>query len=465
MPGEAPHSDATTGLADRQRAFFRRGATRDIAFRRRQLATLRDGIVSREADILDALGWDLGRPPAEAYTSEIGVVLHEIDFALRHLGSWARPRRARSPLIIFPASSQVRPEPYGSALIIGPWNYPFQLAIAPLVAALAAGNCVIVKPSEAAPHMSALIAGMIGASFEPDHLAVVEGGAEATRSLLAQRFDHIFFTGGGAVARIVMAAAAEHLTPVTLELGGKNPCIVAADADLDKAARRIAWGKFVNAGQTCIAPDFVLAHASIRPALLARMKATIEAFYGAKPQASADYGRIVNDHHFQRLAALLGGDIAIGGQTDAAECYIAPTVIDNAGWDDAIMQEEIFGPILPVVAYDDLNSAIAMLEDRPKPLALYVFSNDRAVQDEVLRRLSSGGACVNDTFAQMLNLRLPFGGVGASGMGAYHGKAGFDTFSHRRSVVRRATWADPGSKYPPYTTPLPVLRRVMRFLY
>lgn len=422
--------------------------------------------MEREADLLAALKVDLGRPSAEAYTSEIAVVLHEIDFASRRLASWARPRKVRTPLILFPGSSWVQPEPYGRALIISPWNYPFQLAVAPLVAALAAGNCAVVKPSEVAPRTSALIAEMLTAAFERDYVAVVEGGAATVEALLAEQFDFIFFTGGPRVGRIVMAAAAKNLTPVVLELGGKNPCIVDSDADLDTAARRIAWGKFVNAGQTCIAPDFVLAHASIRSALLERLAAVIESFFGKDPQASPDYGRIINDHHVRRLAGLLGdGNISVGGRVDASDRYIAPTVLDNISWDAPIMQEEIFGPILPMLTFDDLNAAIEKLQQRPKPLALYFFSGNRVRQDEVLRRLSAGGACINDTLSQMLNLRLPFGGVGESGMGAYHGKGGFDTFGHAKAVVRRGVWADPGLRYPPYRTPLATLRTVMRFLF
>jgi aldehyde dehydrogenase (NAD+) len=455
----------SAGVADAQRAFLRRGLTREIGFRVRQLRALRSAIVQREGDILGALKRDLGRPMAESYTSEIGIVLHEIDFAVKNVAAWAKPRKVHTPLILFPASSWVYPEPYGCALVIAPWNYPFQLAVSPLIGALAAGNCAVVKPSEAAPHTSRLIADMIGNEFDPGYLAAVEGGSEETKTLLDQRFDYIFFTGGTRVGKIVMAAAARHLTPVTLELGGKNPCIVDASADLDKAARRIAWGKFVNAGQTCVAPDFVLAENSIKPALLARLAAAIESFYGADPKTSPDFGRIVNDHHFARLCALMGdGKVVAGGKTDAAERYIAPTIVEGVSWDHAIMQEEIFGPILPVLDFDDLEAVMTALELKPKPLALYFFSENRDRQEQVLRRLSSGGACINDTFAQMLNLRLPFGGVGDSGMGAYHGKAGFETFSHSKGVVKRSTWADPGIKYPPYTTPLAVLRRVMPWI-
>jgi aldehyde dehydrogenase (NAD+) len=454
-----------TAIAERQRAWFRTGASREIPFRLEQLSKLRDAIAKREADVLDALKRDLGRPAQEAYTSEVGIVLREIDVARRQLAAWARPRRVRTPLALFPAASRVHAEPYGSVLIIAPWNYPFQLAIAPLVAALAAGNCAVLRPSPAAPQTSRLLAGMIREVFDPAYVCAVEGGVAETQTLLAERFDYIFFTGAAHVGKLVMAAAARHLTPVTLELGGKNPCIVDRDADVAVAAKRIAWGKFMNAGQTCIAPDFVLAHKAIRAELVRRLAATITQFYGADPLASPDYARIVDEPHFDRLEAFLrDGDAAAGGLAVRPQRYIAPTVLERVSWDSPIMQEEIFGPLLPVLEFEDLDAAIEKLQAMPKPLALYYFSRARARQDEVLRRLPSGGACINDTFGQFINLRLPFGGVGESGMGAYHGKAGFDTFSHMRGVVRRATWADPGAKYPPYRMPLALLRRLMSFL-
>ena len=457
---------APQGIADRQRGFFSTGATRELRFRIRQLTALREVLVAREGDILGALRHDLGKPEVEAYASEIAPVLHEIDRARRGLRGWARPRKVHTPLILLPGTSWIHPEPRGCILIVGPFNYPFQLVMSPLIGALAAGNCAVVKPSEMAPHTSRLVSNVLAARFDPAYLTAVEGGVEETRALLAQRFDHILFTGSSRVGKIVMEAAARHLTPVTLELGGKNPCIVDGDADLEKAARRIVWGKFTNAGQTCIAPDFVVAHASIKAALLRRLSSTIQAFYGDDPLASADYGRIVNERHFTRLVALMReGDIVTGGQAVAEIRYIAPTVIDNVSWADPVMQEEIFGPILPVLRFDELEEVIERLRTQPKPLGLYYFSGDRTRQEEVIRRLPSGGACINDTFGQVLNSCLPFGGIGDSGMGAYHGRTGFDTFSHRRSVVRRSTWMDPGTKYPPYRTPLSVLRRITGFLY
>lgn len=453
---------ALAQLAETQRRFFRTGATRALDVRKRRLRALRASLVAAEADILEALRVDLGRPPAEAYSSEIGFVLIEIDTALKRLERWTGPQRMRTPWLLFPGSSSVVPEPFGSVLVIGPWNYPLQLVLAPAVAALAAGNCVVLKPSELAPATSKVIADIVGNTFDPEVMAVVEGGVEPTQALIHQDFDYLFFTGGTKIGRIVMAAAAENLTPVTLELGGKNPCIVAADADIATAAKRIAWGKFFNAGQTCIAPDFVLVEKAAEREFLDAMGRTLAKFYGSDPAASPHYARIVNERHFDRLAGYLDrGEIVAGGKADRAARYIAPTVLTGVTWDDPVMADEIFGPVLPVFAYDDLDAELAMLQQRPKPLALYLFTADEAAQDKVLRTVSSGGAAVNDVFAQWLNPDLPFGGVGESGMGAYHGKAGFDTFSHHRAVVRRRTWPDPVLKYPPYRTPLSVLKRLL----
>lgn len=451
-------------LVEAQRAFFRTGATRPLAFRRQALLRLRETLLRHEAQLLAALHEDLGRPPQEAYASEMAYVLAEIDAAVRELPLWMHGRRVPTPALLFPATSRIEPEPYGNVLVISPWNYPVQLLLVPLAGAVAAGNCVIAKPSELAPATSRVLAAIIAASFETAHVACVDGGAEAAQALLAQRFDFIFFTGSTRVGRIVMAAAARTLTPVTLELGGKNPCVVEAGTDLRLAARRIAWGKFFNAGQTCVAPDFVLAHASVRAELVERLGGAIRDFYGAEPAQSPDFGRIVNEHHAQRLAGLLrGAHAAFGGECDPQRRYVAPTVLDRVGWDDPVMQDEIFGPILPVLEFTDRAECIARLQAMPKPLALYVFAPDRAAQEAWLQ-LSSGGACVNDTMGHLLNRRLPFGGVGESGMGAYHGRASFDAFSHSRSVVRRGTWLDPGVKYPPYRIPLAALRRWLRLL-
>ncbi|WP_223476961.1 aldehyde dehydrogenase [Oricola indica] len=456
---------AIDDIAERQRRFFRTGATRDLAFRRRQLQAMRDMLASREDDVIEAMRHDLGRPAFEAFSSEIAVVTLEIDVALKRLAGWARPRRVGTPWLIFPGKSRIVPEPYGTALIIGPWNYPLLLLLAPAISALAAGNCAVIKPSELAPATSALVAEMIGRTFDPEVLAVVEGGIEPTQALLRQDFDYLFYTGSTRVGKIVMAEAAKHLTPVTLELGGKNPCIVAADADLKTAGRRIVWGKFYNAGQTCIAPDYVLVERSVEKTLLDAIGEALSDFYGTDPVQSPDYARIVNEHHFDRLETFLERGRAVhGGQTSREQRYIAPTVLSGIGWDDPVMADEIFGPILPVIPFDDLDTEIAALQARPKPLALYAFTADKARADKILETLSSGGAAINDVFAQFINMELPFGGVGASGMGAYHGKVGFETFSHMRAVVRRSTRIDPSLKYPPYKMPLRLLKRLVPWM-
>jgi aldehyde dehydrogenase (NAD+) len=453
-------------LANRQRDFFFNRGPKEPAFRIQQLKALKKAIEKNEQQILDALKRDLNKPETEAYASEISPVLREIEVALKSIASWARPKRVRTPFLLFPGSSSIYSEPYGSVLIIAPWNYPFQLAMAPLVGAMAAGNCAVLKPSELAPHTSRMMAGLMAESFEPSYIGVVEGGVEATQRLLSQRFDYLFFTGGTAVGKIVMEAASRHLTPVTLELGGKNPCIVDSEVDVVKTARRIVWGKFFNAGQTCLAPDYLAVNARIKKPLLNALKTTIEAFYGGDPSTSPDYARIINPKHFARLSALLQeGDTITGGTTKPDRLYISPTVIDKISWNHKIMEDEIFGPILPVIEYEELGDVITRLQTKPKPLALYFFSNDKGKQDRILHELSSGGVSINDTLAHFENTRLPFGGVGESGMGAYHGKSSFETFSHKRSVFKRSFLADPRMKYPPYKTPLKYLKKVLKLLY
>ncbi len=376
----------------------------------------------------------------------------EIRFARRRLRRWARPRRAHTPLIHWPAASVVRPEPYGISLIISPWNYPFQLAAAPLVAAVAAGNCVILKPSELSPNTSGAIARTLGRWLDPAHVAVVEGDVEVSKSLLARRFDKIFFTGSTRVGKMVMAAAARHLTPLTLELGGKSPCVVADDADLPTAARRIAWGKFINAGQTCVAPDYLLVHERVKEDLLNRIEASIAAFFGKDPQKSPDYPRIINREHFDRLSGLLGaGRIRCGGRTDADDRYIAPTVIDRISWGDPIMEEEIFGPLLPVLSFSDIDEAVASVKNCPDPLALYFFGKREKEREKVVNGISFGGGCINDTLLHLANPHLPFGGVGQSGMGVYHGRAGFDAFSHSKSMMKRTSFPELPVRFPPYS--------------
>ncbi len=451
-------------LVDRQRAFFRGGATREAAFRRQGLERLRDAIDHNLDGIYEAVWKDLRKPPFEVFASEIAMLAAEIDFALKKLDCWASPLRVPSPPLFFGAESLVYPEPYGVALIMAPWNYPFVLLLAPLVGAMAAGNCAVLKPSEISPHSSRTIAEMIGEAFDPAHVAVVEGGMEVNAPLLRQRFDHIFFTGGTAVGREVMRAAAEHLTPVTLELGGKTPCIVEDDARLRRAARRIAFGKWLNAGQTCIAPDYLLVNERVKDALLEELRGSIRSFYGEDPRRSRHYARIINQRHFRRLTGLMGeGRIVAGGEADEAELYIAPTVIEEPGWDSPLMSEEIFGPILPVLGYGDLDQALEKVNSRPKPLALYFFSRDEGKQRKVLERTSSGGVCINSTLLQESTQTLPFGGVGESGMGAYHGKAGFDAFTHYKAVLNQRLPVDALLR-PPYPENRLLKKAVQRLL-
>jgi aldehyde dehydrogenase (NAD+) len=440
-------------LVARLRACFESGRTRPLAFRRQQLAGLARFFKEREGEIETALGHDLGKPPLEAFTAEIAYPAREVALARKMLRSWTRPERVSTPLFAWPGTGHIQREPLGVVLIIAPWNYPVQLSLVPLIGALAAGNCVIVKPSEVAPATSALLAAHLPQYVDGDCVQVVEGGVAETTELLAERFDHIFYTGNGAVGRVVMAAAANHLTPVTLELGGKSPCIVDQRANLDVAARRILWGKLYNAGQTCVAPDYVLAHAAIEDALLGRMKQTLHDFYGADPRTSPDFGRIVSTRHLRRLLKLLpgSGDIFAGGDASEPDRYLAPTILRNVPADAPVMAEEIFGPILPVLRVQDIEEAITFVNARPKPLALYLFSKDRRVQRRVLERTSSGGALVNHTTMHEVVSSLPFGGVGASGLGAYHGKATFETFSHRKSVLVKSTWLDLRIIYPPYS--------------
>ncbi|HEY9828948.1 MAG TPA: aldehyde dehydrogenase, partial [Stenomitos sp.] len=416
-------------------------------------------LLENEVAITQALHSDLKKSKYEAYVTEIGICLAEIKFALKHIKSWTKPKNVKTSLISLPASSQVYFEPLGVVLIVGAWNYPLQLILSPLIGAIAAGNCAILKPSEIASHTSHLLAEIIPKYFDPSFIAVVEGGKEVTQELLEEKFDHIFFTGSTQIGKIIMNAAARHLTPVTLELGGKSPCIVDAETHLEYTARRIVWGKFINAGQTCIAPDYLLVDRKIKTHLLQHIKQCIQDFYGATPSTSADYPRIINQHHFNRLCKLLGlGEIIIGGDTDATDLYIAPTVIDQVNWDMPIMQEEIFGPILPVLEYSDLNEAIAIVKAQPKPLALYFFSHNPQHQQRVLQETSSGGICINDTVLHAAFPALPFGGVGSSGMGRYHGQASFETFSHQKSLLNRSFLLDLKLRYPPYQGKLKLLK-------
>ncbi|WP_414586236.1 aldehyde dehydrogenase [Scytonema sp. PCC 10023] len=443
----------------KQRDFFNTNQTKDVNFRLEQLKTLKQAVTENKEAIINALKADLKKPEFESYVTEIGT-LQEIDHAIKHIKTWTNPQKAPVSLQVFPASAKIYPEPLGVVLIIGTWNYPFQLIISPLVGAIAAGNCAILKPSELAPHTSRLLSQMMEKYFDPAYIAVVEGGVQTSQQLLAEKFDHIFFTGGTAVGKIVMEAAAKHLTPVTLELGGKSPCIVDSDINIEHTSRRITWGKFLNAGQTCIAPDYLLVDKKIKENLLNEIQKRLQEFYEGNPANSSDYARIIHQKHFDRLASLLkDGEIRIGGETNPSELYIAPTVLDNVSLTDSVMQEEIFGPILPVIEYTDITEAIALINSKSKPLALYLFSNNKNLQQRVLQETSSGGVCINDTLMQYAVSSLPFGGVGDSGIGNYHGKFSFDTFSHYKSVLHNSFWLDLKLRYAPYKDKLSTLKR------
>ncbi len=456
-------SESIATIAERARALFRSDVTRPYAARVAALKSLEAAMVSNEEKLFDALKTDLGKPRVEAYSSEIGIVYRDIRLTLKHLKSWVRPERRPFPLAFQPARAHVRAEPLGTSLIIAPWNYPLQLAFSPLIGALAAGCTVVLKPSEVSTATSAAIAECIANAFSSSGLVtVVQGGAEVSTALLAERWDSIFFTGSTKVGQVVMEAAAKHLTPVVLELGGKSPCIVDESTDLATTARRVMWGKCYNTGQTCIAPDYVLVHKNVKQAFVDLLKQSVREFFGDDPAKSPDYGRIINARHFARLQALMpGGTVAFGGQVEEATRYIAPTVLTDPKLSHPLMQEEIFGPLLPVIEVPDIDSAIRFVREREKPLALYVFSKNRDVVEKVLGRVSSGGAVVNDTIIHFAGDDLPFGGVGGSGMGAYHGKASFDAFSHRKAVVTKPFWMDLKVRYPPYPASLALFRRLI----
>ncbi|WP_083707163.1 aldehyde dehydrogenase family protein [Intrasporangium flavum] len=442
------------------RATFRSGRTKPYAWRVEQLEALRSLIVDHEDELAAALHEDLGKNATEAWVTELGFVVEEIDHTLRHLRSWLRPRRVPVPLSLMPGRARVVREPLGVVLVIAPWNYPVQLLLAPLVGVLAAGNAAVLKPSEVAPATSRAVARLVPLHLDASAVQVVEGGVPETTALLAERFDHVFYTGNGTVGRVVLEAAARHLTPVTLELGGKSPTYVHDDADLAVAARRIVWGKFTNAGQTCVAPDYVLGTRATLDALVPHLADAVRESYGTDPAASGEYGRIVNDRHFERLAALVDTDkVVVGGQADAATRYLAPTVLDRVSLDDPVMQDEIFGPVLPLVEVSGIDEAIEVITGRDKPLALYVFTGDADVRRRFVRDTSSGALGVNLPLAHMAVHGLPFGGVGPSGSGAYHGERSVELFSHAKAVLETPTTPDTTAVVrPPFT---PFKRRVI----
>lgn len=438
-------------LIQKQRKFFRLGKTRSVAFRMQQLIRLNDWICAHEEEIAQALKADLHKSSLESYATEIGIVKEEIRYTLKHLRKWARPKAVLTPLAQFPSKSFRYPEPYGIVLIMSPWNYPFQLTIAPLVGAICAGNCAVVKPSAYSAATSALIKRMLEELFKEEYVAVIEGGRKENESLLAEKFDYIFFTGSITVGKLVMEKAAAHLTPVSLELGGKSPCIVDETADIRLAAKRIIWGKLLNSGQTCVAPDYILVQKSVKDKLIKQMSRQIQKMYGTSPLLSEDYPKIINEKHFERLLGLMeSGRKVCGGAANKAALQIEPTILDDVTWDSPVMQEEIFGPLIPVLTFYDLQEAIEMVRARPRPLALYYFTKDKAREAKLLRSVSFGGGCINDTVAHLATSYMPFGGVGSSGMGAYHGKDSFDTFTHYKSIMKKSCLIDIPLRYAPY---------------
>ncbi len=431
-----------------QREFFHSRATQDVSVRRAVLDRLLAELRKRRDDICAALADDLGKSPCEAMMTEYLPTMQILKLMRRKLKCWSRPHRVPTALFNFPSTGYLAAEPYGVVLIVSAWNYPFLLAMEPLIGAVAAGNCVILRPAPAAAMTATLLTNIVKTCFAPEYVTTTDGEPDA---LAQQNFDYIFFTGGAEMGRKVMAGAARNLVPVTLELGGKSPCVVAADADLDIAARRIVWGKFLNAGQTCVAPDYLLVHRQVKDALVVKMRRAIIDFYGANPQESPDFGRIVNEWHYQRLSRLLAdGRLVAGGEREAKAHYIAPTIVDQVTWSDPVMQQEIFGPILPVLEFETMDEAIEAINRRPKPLALYFFSRSRAEQRRMVRETSSGAVCCNDTVMHLMNPAMPFGGVGESGMGAYHGQRTFTTFSHMKPVMRRSNRLDWPLRYPPF---------------
>lgn len=455
--------NAYQALLQAQKSYFLTGQTKSIQHRIDSLQKLRQAIRQAESKISDALHADLNKSALDAYSTEIGIVLEEIAFMLRHIRRWSKPRRVKAPLTHVGSSSKVYPQPYGSALIIAPWNYPFQLAIAPLIGAIAAGNCAVIKPSELAPHTSQVIKELIEPLFSSEYIAVVEGGIETNQALLAERFDYIFFTGSVHVGKIVMKAAAKHLTPVTLELGGKSPCIVHKDANLKLAAKRIAWGKFLNAGQTCIAPDYVYVHKQVEQAFISHLKEAVHALYDEAPLQNESYTRIISKRHFDRLTAFMeAGNIKLGGGSDEQSLRIEPTVLSDITWQDPIMGEEIFGPLLPLLTYEALSEVTKGIEQHPNPLAFYLFTEDRKLQEQMIAEVSFGGGCINDTIFHMPQPYLPFGGIGPSGIGAYHGKGSFDTFTHYKSVLRQTTRFDLPFRYPNMKHAMKIVKLFMK---
>ena len=447
------------------RSYFQNGATRSFEFRKKQLQALKKGILDQEKEIEKALYQDLKKSAEETYATETGLLLAEINVTLKNLREWMQPQVAGTDMVNLPSGSKIFRDPLGVVLIIAPWNYPLQLLLIPLVGAIAGGNCSVLKPSEIAPATSAIIEKIVTETFPSDYVKVVMGeGAEVVPPMMKNfRFDHVFYTGSIPVGKSIYQLAAEQLTPVTLELGGKSPAIVHSDANLSIAARRIVLGKFINTGQTCIAPDYVLVHEAVKEKLVNKLKEAITKFYTADPSSSNDYGKIINEKRFDKLVSYLSqGKIVFGGQHNKSELFIAPTVLEDVSLDAALMREEIFGPLLPVISYDNTEEAMQIVQRNSGPLAFYLFTNNKSIEKEWIEKISFGGGCINNTDWHFTNYNLPFGGVGNSGIGAYHGKYTFDTFTRAKPVMKTPTWFDPSIKYPPFKGKLGLFKKFIR---
>ncbi|WP_421802750.1 aldehyde dehydrogenase [Flagellimonas sp.] len=448
-------------LVAAQNDFFATQKTKEVAFRKKYLKKLQQEVLDQEDAVCDALYADFKKPKFESLATETQLVLAELKHAIKNVKSWSEPNPVGASLLNFPSKEWIQPEPYGKVLVISPWNYPFMLTMSPLIGALAAGNTAILKPSEYSPNTSKIIAQIIRKVFPPEYVTVVEGGVEVSTELLAQKWEYIFFTGSTRVGKIVYQKAAEHLTPVTLELSGKNPCIVDATASISLAAKRIAWGKLINAGQTCIAPDYILVHKSVKNALVDGLKANIAQFYGKNIEASNDFARITTNKHYEELKAMLKGqNLLFGGSYNDEDQYLEPTLVDEPQKDSTIMEGEVFGPILPIISYEDESELDEYISRYPNSLAFYVFSNNKKFQKRMMRQYSFGGGTINDVVVHISNKDLPFGGVGQSGIGGYHGKYSFDLFSHHKSIVKRGTWLDVPLRYAPYNISLNLIRKI-----
>lgn len=450
-------------ILTKQRAFYESGTTKTLEFRLESLKRLREALASNEQKLTDALKKDLNKSAFETYSSEIGIVLQEIRFIIQNLKKWTKPKRVKTAFTHTGSKGVIYSDPYGVALIIGPWNYPIQLILSPLIGAIAGGNCAVIKPSELTPETSRVLSEMISDCYPAEYITVVQGDADITKELLYENFDYLFFTGSVPVGKIVMEAAAKHLTPVTLELGGKSPGVVHEDADLKLAAKRIAWGKFMNAGQTCVAPDYLYVHKNIKQAFLERVIEETQTLYGAEPIENEQYTHIVNQKHFNRLKGYLKeGQLVYGGKNRGESLVIEPTILEKVTFDDIVMQEEIFGPILPILEYTDINEVIKGVKQNPNPLALYLFTENKQIENKIVGSLSFGGGCINDTIFHIVTPYLPFGGVGTSGMGTYHGKSSFDTFTHQKSLLKQTTKFDNPFRYPNAKKGMDIIKKIMR---